>query len=70
MLGVLSQDVGTQLSQEEKMESVKKEKRMREINIEHLDTFVMATLLDPRFKGNFFRSEEAKKNGERKLLEL
>ena len=46
------------------------EKRMREMDIERLDTFVLATLLDPRFKGNFFRSDEAKKNGEKKLLEL
>ena len=44
--------------------------RMDEIEIEKREIFSVATLLDPRYKGNFFQSEEAKKNAEVRLVEL
>ena len=43
---------------------------MDEIEIEKREIFSVATLLDPRYKGNFFQSDEAKKNSEVRLVEL
>ena len=44
--------------------------RMDDIEIEKREIFSVAPLLDPRYKGNFFQSDEAKKNAEVRLVEL